>query len=112
MVVVAAATASEVVLVEKLKTMEAGYTNYFRLKRRLLRAMRNWWMVRNDAYRLGPAFYLPLADVQETLNVEMDNLRRSLVTKTCTLRKEVKRAEAIAKRRDERERKRREKKSV
>ena len=98
-----------VVLEEKLKSMEEGYANYFKLKRRLLRAMRKWWMVRNDAYRLGPAFYLSQANLQETVNAEVDNLRQSLHTMTRTLHKEVERAEAIAKRRDKRERKRKEK---
>ena len=101
--------AAVVVLEEKLKCMEEGYTTYFKLKRRLLREMRNWWMVRNDAYRLGPAFYLSQANLQETVNAEVDNLRQSLHTMTRTLHKEVERAEAIAKRRDKRERKRKEK---
>ena len=76
-------------LAERIESTERSYRDYLVLKRDLCHELKHWWQVRNEAYQMGPEFFVPQGYMQEEINVEVKKLMLYVFKMTQKLREEM-----------------------
>ena len=83
-------------LAQRIESIERTYQDYLALKRDLCDKLKHWWQVRNEAYRMGPEFFVPQGYMQEEINVEVKNLMLYVIKMIQKLREEMNCARLVA----------------